>query len=160
MSKTFLLIHDSWHGVWAWGSVMRELSEKGHHAHAPTLAGHGPGAIRLGVNHQDRVDSVVTYLEQRGLTDIILVGHSFGGTVVQRVAQQVPGRIARIVCLDALVLADGQCVFDNLPTEMVDTFNALAAASPDNAMLIRGKSGATISCRTHQSPKRDRFGNV
>jgi hypothetical protein len=41
-----------------------------------------------------------------------------------------------MVFLDALVLADGQCVFDNLPTEMADTFNTLAAASSDNTMLI------------------------
>jgi pimeloyl-ACP methyl ester carboxylesterase len=82
------------------------------------------------------VDSVVTYLQQKGLTDIVLVGHSFGGTVVQRVAQRVAGRVARIVFVDALVLADGQCVFDNLPTEMVDAFNVLAAASSDNTMLI------------------------
>jgi pimeloyl-ACP methyl ester carboxylesterase len=96
----------------------------------------GPGAKRNGTNHEDCVDSVVTYLEQKGLNDVILVGHSLGGTVVQRVAQRIPGRLARIVFLDALVLVDGQCVFDNLPTEMVEAFNTLAAASSDNTMLI------------------------
>ena len=136
MNNTFLLIHGSWHGGWAWHSVVRDLSEKGHRAHAPTLAGHGPGATRHGIKHEDCVDSVVTYLEQKGLTDIVLVGYSFGGTVIQRVAQRVPGLVARMVFLDALVLADGQCVFDNLPTEMVDAFNTLAAASSDNTMLI------------------------
>jgi pimeloyl-ACP methyl ester carboxylesterase len=136
MDKTFLLIHGSWHGGWAWEPVIRELSEKGHRAHAPTLAGHGPGAKRHGVSHEDCVDSVVTYLEEKDLRNIVLVGHSFGGTVVQRVAQRVPGLIARMVFLDALVLADGQCVFANLPAEMVDAFNTLAEASADDTMLI------------------------
>src|SRR5215469_11642484 len=136
MNNTFLLIHGSWHGGWAWDSVVRELSEKGHRAHAPTLAGHGPGATRHATKHEDCVDSVVTYLEQKDLMDIVLVGHSFGGTVVQRVAQRVAGRVAWIVFVDALVLADGQCVFDDLPTEMVDAFNTLAVASSDNTMLI------------------------
>jgi pimeloyl-ACP methyl ester carboxylesterase len=49
------------------------------------------------------------------LTDVILVGHSFGGTVVQRVAQEIPDRIERTVFLNALILNDGQCVFDVLP---------------------------------------------
>jgi pimeloyl-ACP methyl ester carboxylesterase len=136
MNNTFLLIHGSWHGGWAWDSVVSKLAEKGHRAHAPTLAGHGPAAKRHGINHEVCVDSVVTYLEQKGLKDVVLIGHSFGGTVVQRVAQRVPGRLARIVFLDALVLDDGQCVFDTLPTEMADTFNTLAAASSDNTMLI------------------------
>jgi hypothetical protein len=38
--------------------------------------------------------------------------------------------------LDALVLGHGQCVFDNLPQDYVNAFNALAQASSDNTMLI------------------------
>jgi pimeloyl-ACP methyl ester carboxylesterase len=151
MGRTFVLIHGSWHGGWAWDSVISELSEKGHWAHAPTLAGHGPGAARLGINHKACVDSVVHYIDTRALNDIILVGHSFGGTVVQRLAQLLADRIAPIVFLDALVLAEGQCVFDNLPPDYVTAFNALTTASSDNTMLLPGKSGGAISCRTRQS---------
>jgi pimeloyl-ACP methyl ester carboxylesterase len=136
MGKTFVLIHGSWHGGWAWDAVIRQLSEKGHRAHAPTLAGHGPGVARKGITHNDCVDSVVSYIDQQGLKDVVLVGHSFGGTIVQRVAEELPSRIARVVFLDALVLGEDQCVFDNLPPEYVAAFHALAAASPDNTMLI------------------------
>jgi len=135
-SKTFVLIHGSWHGGWAWQAVIRCLSEKGYGAHAPTLAGHGPGAVRLGVTHQKCGDSVVTYIRQRGLEDVILVGHSFGGSVVQKVAEQVPNRIARIVFLDALILEDNECVLDILPPQFAALVNHLAVASPDNTMLI------------------------
>jgi pimeloyl-ACP methyl ester carboxylesterase len=82
------------------------------------------------------VDSVLLYIDQQALKDIVLVGHSFGGTVVQRVAQQVATRIAGIVFLDSLVLAHDQCVFDNLPVDYVNAFTALAKASSDNTMLI------------------------
>ena len=136
MSKTFVLIHGSWHGGWAWKDVIRRLSEKGYGAHAPTLAGHGPGVTRLGIRHQECVASVVTYFQQHGLEDVILVGHSFGGSVVQKVAEQVFNRIARIVFLDALVLEDNQCVLDILPSEFAALVNDLAAASSDNTMLI------------------------
>jgi len=52
MSETFVLIHGSWHGGWARQAVICNLSAKGHHAHAPTLAGHGLGVIRAGITHQ------------------------------------------------------------------------------------------------------------
>jgi pimeloyl-ACP methyl ester carboxylesterase len=92
--------------------------------------------MRLGIAHKDCVDSVITYIRQENLRNIVLVGHSFGGTVVQKVAEQLDGRVSRIVFLDALILADGECVFDNLPPEYVALFNNLAAASSDNTMLI------------------------
>ena len=104
MSRTFVLIHGSWHGGWAWQGVIRYLSQQGHHAHAPTLPGHGPAVMRAGIAHQDCVDAVVVYILERGLQGVILVGHSFGGTVVQKVAERLPDRIARVVFLDALVL--------------------------------------------------------
>jgi pimeloyl-ACP methyl ester carboxylesterase len=136
MSKTFVLIHGSWHGGWAWDAVVRTLTAKGHCAHAPTLAGHGPGVPRVGITHDHCVDSVADYIDQQRLKDIVLVGHSFGGTVVQRVAERIPARLSRIALLDALVLGHDQCVFDNLPLDYVNAFNALARASSDNTMLI------------------------
>jgi len=136
MSKTYVLIHGTWHGGWARQEVMGCLSGRNHRAHAPTLAGHGPGATRSGITHRDCVASVVTYIQNRRLSDVILVGHSFGGTVVQKVVEEIPHEISRIVFLDALVLADNQCVFDNLPAQYVALFNNLAAKSSDNSMFI------------------------
>jgi pimeloyl-ACP methyl ester carboxylesterase len=136
MSKTFVLIHGSWHGGWAWNDVIRELSAKGHRACAPTLPGHGPGAMRPGVTHQDCVGAVVASIQEHRLEDVILVGHSFGGTVVQKVAEQLPGRIARTVFLDALILQDQESVFDNLPADFVALLTELAGASADNTTLI------------------------
>jgi pimeloyl-ACP methyl ester carboxylesterase len=136
MGETFVLIHGSWHGGWAWNAVARHLEAKGHRAHAPTLAGHGLAAVRAGIAHRDCVLGVVHYIQERGLKDLILVGHSFGGSVVQKVAEVLPDRTARVVFLDALILADNQCVFDNLPPEYVAAFNGLADASSDNTMLV------------------------
>jgi len=141
MSETFVLIHGTWHGGWAWDAVIRELSGKGHRAYAPTLAGHGPGVARLGITHLDCVASVVAYIDQRGLEDVILVGHSFGGTVVQKVAEQLPDRVRRTVFLDALVLKDNERVFDILPNVFLETLAPKdatdpAPASPDDTMQI------------------------
>jgi len=136
MSKTFVMIHGSWHGGWAWQEVVRQLSKKGHIAEAPTLPGHGPQAMRLGIAHQDCVRSVVSYIQQQRLNEVVLVGHSFGGSVIQKVAEEIPSLIARTIFLDALIVEDGHCVFDELPAEYVALFNGLAGTSSDNTMLI------------------------
>ena len=136
MGKAFVMIHGSWHGGWAWQQVVRHLSKKGHCAEAPTLPGHGPGAKRVGITHRDCVQAVVTYIQQHSLENIVLVGHSFGGSVVQKVVEEIPRRIERTVFLDALIVEDGHCVFDELPADYVTTFNQLARASSDDTMLI------------------------
>src|SRR5215470_11085690 len=106
MSQTFVLIHGTWHGGWAWQDVVRHLSRRGHIAHTPTLAGHGRGAMPRGITHEDCVDSVVACIRHCNLENVVLVGHSFGGTVVQRVAARVPERIVRLVFVNALIVKD------------------------------------------------------
>ena len=130
MSKTFVLCHGTWHAGWAWGEVVRCISMHGHRPYAPTLAGHGPGAERLGITHQDCVDSVTTCIREHDLRDVVLVGHSFGGTVVQRVASVLRDRIARMVFLDALVLKDGERVFDILPEVFLDSLAPRNGSDP------------------------------
>jgi pimeloyl-ACP methyl ester carboxylesterase len=136
VNGSFVLIHGSWHGGWAWQPVIREFAMRGWRAYAPTLPGHGPDAERSGITHRHCVDWIIAFIQERDLRDVILAGHSFGGSVVQKVAEALPERTQRLIFLDALVLEDGQCVFDNLPHDMVAAFNQLAAASADNTMML------------------------
>src|SRR5262245_24894308 len=136
MSKRFVLIHGSWHGGWAWEAVTRHLEDRGHQADAPTLAGHGPGAQRVGITHRNCVDSIVSYITQHDLHDVILVGHSFGGSVISRVVEYLPTRIKRLIFLNAFVLADGQSVYDNLPRNLMEMLDHLAQTSSDNTSLL------------------------
>jgi pimeloyl-ACP methyl ester carboxylesterase len=136
MNETFVMIHGSWHGGWAWQGVVRQLSKRGHRAQAPTLPGHGPRASRVGISHRDCVRGVASYIQEQRLEDVILVGHSFGGSVIQKVAEEIPSLIKRTIFLDALIVEDDHCVFDELPAEYVALFNDLARESSDNTMLI------------------------
>src|SRR5215469_1071127 len=141
MSKTFVLIHGTWHGGWAWQQVADRLSSRGHRAHAPTLAGHGPDAARVGITHRDCVASVVNYIREHDLENITLVGHSFGGTVVQKVAEEVVERIRRAMFLNALILNDKQCVFDVLPEAFLQALEPKgngrpATSTSDEAMQV------------------------
>lgn len=136
MAETFVLVHGSWHGGWGWEQVAARLREQGHTVYTPTLAGHGPGVERAGITHKDCVDTVVNLIEGENLRDVVLVGHSFGGTVISKAVERVPERIKRLVYWVAFVLNDGESLNDNVPEAYVDLFGSLAAASPDNTVMM------------------------
>jgi pimeloyl-ACP methyl ester carboxylesterase len=107
---TFVLVHGAWHGGWCWKRVTPLLRAAGHEVFTPTLTGLGERE-HLGsaeVNLTTHVTDVVKLLEFEELSDIVLVGHSYGGMVITGVAQQVPERIRELVYIDAFVPADGQ----------------------------------------------------
>jgi pimeloyl-ACP methyl ester carboxylesterase len=102
---TYVLVHGGWHGGWCWRPVVARLEAEGHTVHAPTLTGlaerrHLIDAVTGPDTH---VEDVVQLIEWEDLRDIVLVGHSYGGTIVTGVASRVPDRIARLVYLDAMV---------------------------------------------------------
>lgn len=132
---TFLLVHGSWHDGSAWDDVSSHLRESGHEAYAPTLAGHGTG-VDKDVDHADCVDSVVTFAEENGLDDFVLVGHSFGGTVVSKVAERIPDRIRRLVFQNAFVLEDGNSLMDEVPPHYRELFTTLADQSDDDTVML------------------------
>src|SRR5215471_16003957 len=74
--------------------------------------------------------------KSRGSKTLFWWAIAFGGSVIQKVAEEIPSLVERTVFLDALIVEDGHCVFDELPAEYVALFNDLARGSSDNTMLI------------------------
>ncbi|QJC53631.1 alpha/beta hydrolase [Paenibacillus albicereus] len=125
---TFVLVHGSWADAGYWKETAAELNRLGHEAFAPEYPGHG-GDPRTDVTHAEITEAVADDIARRDLRGIVLVGHSFGGSVIQTVAQRIPERIGRIVFMDGFVLLDGQSVADQLPPPVVQQFQQLAQAS-------------------------------
>lgn len=132
---TFVLVHGSWHDGPTWDAVVRRLVSLGHTAHAPTMAGHGIG-VSKDVNHAQCTQSIVDYVVDNDLRDFVLVGHSFGGTVIAKVAEAIPDRIRRLVFWNAFVPQDGNALLDEAPPHYRDMFSSLAAASDDNTVTL------------------------
>ncbi|WP_250126669.1 alpha/beta hydrolase [Chroococcidiopsis sp. CCMEE 29] len=133
--STFVLVHGSWHDGSAWKAVIEHLEAKGHQAFAPTITGHGQG-VNKNVNHAQCTQSVVDYIVDKDLTDIVLLGHSFGGTIIAKVAEAISDRIRRLIFLDAFVLNDGESLRDSLPPHYQALFDSLARESDDHTMVM------------------------
>ncbi len=129
MAITFVLIHGGWHDGSCWDQTVSYLEAAGHRAHAPTMAGHGAEGGKA-VSIADCVESVATYITERGLDDFVLVGHSISGIIIAKVAELMPERVQRLVFQNAYVLKDGESVYDLLPAPLQQMLDRRRALSP------------------------------
>lgn len=131
-SLTFVLVHGAFQTGATWDHVASELRRLGHLVHTPTLAGHGPGAP-LNLTHADGVASLVAYLQQHALSDVVLVGHSIAGSFIAKAAEQDPDRIKRLVFLSSFTVSSGNSLADEFPPETSAVF---AMADPAQGLLL------------------------
>jgi pimeloyl-ACP methyl ester carboxylesterase len=116
----FLFVPGAWLGGWCWRDVAPPLQAGDHPVVCPTLTGLGERAHLLSpqIGLQTHIADVVGLLHYHDLNGVTLVGHSYGGTVITAVAEQVPERIRRLVYLDASVPRDGESNNDVIGPEM------------------------------------------
>jgi pimeloyl-ACP methyl ester carboxylesterase len=105
---TFVLVPGGCLGGWAWQRVARHLRTAGHEVYPVTLTGLGDRAHLTPLGFDGHVVDVVALLVAEDLHDVVLVGHSYGGTVASAVAYRSPERLAHLAYVDAIVPTDGQ----------------------------------------------------
>ena len=132
MKLTFVLVHGSMHDGSCWDQVIAELNRQGHVAYAPTMAGHGEDAGNF-FTQADCVKSVVDYVIERDIRDFVLAGHSFAGIVIPNVAEQLSDRVNRVVFQNAMVMEDGECIYDVIPSGYQQMFDALIKREGESA---------------------------
>ena len=133
--STFVLVHGSWHDGSAWEPVRAYLAEKGHRVFSPTIAGHGTG-VDKNVNHAQCTQSIIDFILEKDLRDLVLLGHSFGGTILSQVAPALPERIRRLIFWNAFVCEDGNSLLDEVPGYYRALFAELVAQSSDNTVSL------------------------
>ena len=136
MPETFVLVPGAWHGGWAWRPVAQRLRAAGHRAVALTLPGLTDGDDPSGLRLSDAVDHVVAELRRLELTDVTLVGHSWGGYPITGAAHRVPERIGKLVYWSAFVPEDGRSLLDEVPEDYRAMFTQLAEASGNNSVSM------------------------
>ncbi len=111
---TYVLVHGGGHGGWCYAKVKRILEAAGHEVFAPSLTGLAERSRSLSqsVDLDHHIDDVVQLLHYWDLTDVVLVGHSYGGMVITGVADRSFERIGKLVYLDAANPRNGQSLLD------------------------------------------------
>jgi pimeloyl-ACP methyl ester carboxylesterase len=133
---TFLLVHGSWQASWSWQSVRAQLHDAGCTTLAPTLPGHAPGDDRSHVRFADYEACVLDVIDRQSGASVVLVGQSFGGAIISRIAELRPRLCQQLIYLSGFVPLDGQSVADNLPPAMLQAISALSANSADRSVAL------------------------
>ena len=111
---TFVLVHGAWGGGWDWWTVDSMLTSRGHRVERVTLTGLGE-RVHLAspsIGLETHVTDVVNRIEWERLSDVVLVGHSYGGVIVTLAADRIPERLRRVVYIDAIIPENGRSVND------------------------------------------------
>lgn len=135
--RSYVLVHGAWHGGWCWRQVAERLRAAGHAVFTPTLTGLGERRhlLNAGITLDTFVDDVANVLDAEELTGVYLVGHSFGGRVACGVADRMPGRLGRLVLLDAGLPESGKAAWDGLPPDVREARLARARAFGDGSRI-------------------------
>ncbi len=99
---SFLFVHGAYHGAWCWKeNFLPYFSSKGFSAYALSLRGHGNSEGREHLHSFSLDDYVKDVLDAIALLKEkpILVGHSMGGAIVQKIAHLHPEKIKAAVLM-------------------------------------------------------------
>jgi pimeloyl-ACP methyl ester carboxylesterase len=120
MGVSFVLVHGTGHGGWCWRFIAPMLRSAGYEVYAPTLTGIGASSHLLNeikrISLNTHVKDITNLLFYKDLSDVVLVGHSYGGMVITGVAALEPKRISNLVYLDAYLPFEGENELDLWPS--------------------------------------------
>ncbi len=105
----FVFIHGAWLGGWTFDAVGQRLAAMGHVVDAPDLPGMdggGSDAPTLADWSAFAVERCAALRERTG-QPVLLVGHSRGGIVLSRAAEEAPDAMAGLIYICAMMLPGG-----------------------------------------------------
>jgi pimeloyl-ACP methyl ester carboxylesterase len=105
----FVLVHGAWGGAHGFRKVRGPLRAAGHEVFTPSLTGIGERAHLTSpqVCLTTHIADVVNTVWYEDLSDIVLLGFSYGGFVVTGALEYIAERVRHLVYLDAFVPDDG-----------------------------------------------------
>ena len=108
----FVIVHGAWGGGWDWRGIDSLLTRDGHSVDRVTLTGLGDRVhlASADIGLETHITDVVNAIEFEKLTDVVLVGHSYGGMVITGAAERIPHRIRHLVYVDAFLPEHGESV--------------------------------------------------
>lgn len=81
------------------------------------------------------INDVLGLIRWEKLSDFVLCGHSYGGTVISGVTEKALGTIRSLVFIDAFVPEDGQSHMDLFPSEYAQLMRQDAQQNGDGYKL-------------------------
>ena len=134
--ECFVLVHGAFHGGWCWRSVAEGLRRLGHEVHTPTQTGLGDRSHLMSaeITMDTFVRDIQLTIEMEELTEVILVGHSFGSRSICGVADIIPERIKHLVFIDGGLPLYGRSRLDAMTAQ--DRAQRVARANANGGISV------------------------
>lgn len=114
--STIVIIPGAWSSAQDWGAVVPKLEAEGHKVIVVNLEGHGPDKTPItSISLNGYVETVKKAIGKEN--NIILVGHSFGGVVMNQVAEEIPAQIKKLIYVAAYVPKNGESLLSLATTD-------------------------------------------
>ena len=150
-------MHGAWHGAWCWAALQAELDRRGVPSYAIDLPGHGASPLGPSDLYGDaaHVAEAIERITDRNDTEIVLVGHSYGGAVISQATAAAPSaaaHLAHLVYLTAFCLDEGEAVLSkarSMPAVHTELGSGAMQFLPDgggSTILAERASGAFYGC--------------
>jgi pimeloyl-ACP methyl ester carboxylesterase len=143
--RIFVLVHGAWHGGWCWRNVAGILRGRGHFVSTPTQTGLGERKHLLSadIDFDTFVRDISNHLLFEDLRNVVLVGHSFGASVVAAVADRDAERIGNLIFLDGFLPDSGRSAMEQRSPKVArerlraaqETSGGLTMPVPDVALF-------------------------
>ncbi|MFV1859038.1 MAG: alpha/beta fold hydrolase [Anaerolineales bacterium] len=121
--EPLILLHGIPTGSELWRGVMLRLAEEGYRCYAPDLPGYGNTRVAAGGDYSifGAAELIADWLAAKGLQDVWLVGHDWGGAVAQVMGVRYADRLGRLTFTNCPVE-------DSWPVPAMKLFRTLARA--------------------------------
>lgn len=134
--KPAVLIHGATDSRLSWIQVGPCLAAKGYHVYIPELRGHGktdrPQAARYTL--QEHEADILSLIEKLGLKRTVLVGHSLGTMISQKIAADHPELVTSLTLIGAGYQVEKNDVIDWILDGDADTFQGLNRMSDEEEL--------------------------
>ena len=124
---TIVLVHGAWADGSSWNAVSAELQSQGYTVLTPPNLLHGVAGDAAYIS---------SFIKQRTLGPVVLVGHSYGGFVITNA--ELGSEVKALVYVDAFIPDEGEFVFSILG----GSGSALDVPDPTTVLDIVGYPGA------------------
>lgn len=147
----YAFLHGGAQGGWVWAQTIAALERqtdgaRGTLGRALALDVPGCGEKRgrdtSGIGVEDIVAELIRDIEDAGLENVILVGHSQGGTIIPGMASRRPDLFRRLVYLSCSIPLPGQTILDMMGT-------GVQGSNPDEVGWRSEARAADMRARSH-----------
>jgi pimeloyl-ACP methyl ester carboxylesterase len=128
---SFVLVHGAWHGGWCWHKIVARLEKAGHTVVAPDMPAHGTDRTPVETLTLAMIAGRISDVVAAQKEPVILVGHSYGGTIITEVGERVTERIKRLVYLTAFVVPGGKSTMEVNPPDDASLIGPNLVMAPD-----------------------------